>query len=104
MFSIPTLHEASLEKFRSIVFKQVSKKFVKSILRQINKERDGEVVDRDLLKQCVAVFGCMSDMLTMYKTQLEGPLLDNTKTFYKKKAQDWISQDTLPVYLLNVLY
>jgi len=97
--SIPTLHEAGLEKFRTIVFDQVCSDFVTAILGQINKEREGEVVDRDLLKKSVAVFGNMSEKLRIYVEMLETPLLSNTEAYYKNKSQQWIDEDTLPVYL-----
>lgn len=99
--SIPTLHEASLEKFRTLIFEGENDDFVAAILVQINKEREGEVVDRGLLKQCVAVFGKMGDKLRVYAERLERPLLESTRAFYAKKAQEWIAEDTLPVYLLK---
>ncbi|CAK9005115.1 Cullin-1 (OsCUL1) (OsCUL1-1) [Durusdinium trenchii] len=97
--SIPTLHESSLEKFRTLVFEQVKDEFVGGIVVQINKEREGEIVDRGLLKDCVAVFGKMSDKLKIYEEALEKPLLESSKDYYLNKSQDWIAEDTLPVYL-----
>ena len=99
--SFPALHEASLDKFRSLVFDAVSREFVAAILEQINREREGEVVDRDLLKQCVGVFGKMSDKLAVYNEELEVPLLESTRRYYEKKSQDWIEQDSLPTYLVK---
>ncbi|GBG26681.1 Cullin-1 [Hondaea fermentalgiana] len=97
--SLPELHEASLKLFRTIVFQEVKPAFVAAILAQINKERDGEVVDRFLLKQCVDIFGKMMPQLKVYTASLEEPLLADTREMYRKKAQEWIEQDALPEYL-----
>mmetsp|Transcript_16886 Transcript_16886/g.32946 ORF Transcript_16886/g.32946 Transcript_16886/m.32946 type:complete len:759 (+) Transcript_16886:693-2969(+) len=97
--SLPELHEASLKLFRQIVFEKVKTPFVEAILAQINKEREGEVVDRSLLKQCVEIFGEMMPQLKVYTSSLEEPLLDDTREVYRKKAQEWIEQDALPEYL-----
>lgn len=96
-----TLHDSSIDKFRNIVFNQVYTQCVKAILAEIDKEREGEVVDRDLLKRCVAVFTDLGDKTSLYEEKLEKPLLENSREFYKIKSQDWVQVDTLPAYLIK---
>mmetsp|Transcript_10011 Transcript_10011/g.17564 ORF Transcript_10011/g.17564 Transcript_10011/m.17564 type:complete len:759 (-) Transcript_10011:8-2284(-) len=99
--NVPGLHEASLEIFRRLVFSETVHPIVDAILVQINKEREGEVVDRDLLRQCVSVFGEMAESKAVYKESLEAPFLKASEEFYRVKSQDWINDDTLPQYLIK---
>jgi len=99
--SHPLLKESSLEKFRTKVFLPVCHNFVAAVLSIINKEREGEVVDRHLLKDSVAVFESMKEKSEIYREMLETPLLASSRAFYAAKAQDWINQETLQSYLIK---
>jgi len=98
--SVPSLHESSLAKFKSLVFDRVSEELTAGILTLINREREGEVIDRSLLKECIAVYSNVGDP-KVYQETLEAPFLENTRQFYSQRAQEWIAQDTTPVYLIK---
>ena len=62
-----------------------------AILGLIDKERDGEQIDRALLKNVLGIFievgmGTMDN----YQSDFEAFLLEETSAFYKRKAAAWI--------------
>jgi hypothetical protein len=48
-----------LQAFKTLVFDTIKGDIVSAVLKQVNRERDGETVDRALLKQAVSVFEAM---------------------------------------------
>lgn len=40
--SLPSLHEAALNAFRTVVFDQIKEPFVEAVLDLIHREREGE--------------------------------------------------------------
>ena len=62
-----------------------------AILALIDKERDGEQIDRALLKNVLGIFievgmGTMDN----YQSDFEAFLLEETSAFYQRKAAAWI--------------
>jgi cullin 1 len=48
--SLPTLEEAGVKLFKSVVFDNVKRECCTAILKLIDEERDGATVDRGLIK------------------------------------------------------
>jgi cullin 1 len=68
----------------------------------IDEERDGKVVDRDLLRQVVELFESMGmGSLDSYTADLEEPLLVTTREYYARKREEWIAKDSTPDYLIK---
>ena len=62
-------------------------------LALIEKERDGELIDRTLLKNILAIFIEVGmGGMECYERDFEVALLSETSTFYKRKAALWIDQ------------
>ena len=57
--SLPTLDESGLERFKTLVFDEVKKDGAAAMLAVVNREREGEEIDRSLLRACVEVFEAM---------------------------------------------
>ena len=73
-----------------------------AILALIDKERDGAVVDRGLIRQCVQLFeGMGMGSLDVYTQDFEEKLLAATREFYARKADAWITDDPTPSYLIK---
>lgn len=72
------------------------------LVKQIGKEREGEQIDRSLLRNVRDII-VEIDMDTMdrYKQDFETPLLDDTATYYRSKATHWIGVDTCTDYMLK---
>lgn len=76
---------------------------VTAILNQIRHERDGNVINRSVVKECVDVFQSLqyenTPTATIYKHDLEPPLLEASKAFYLKEGQDLANSCNTPEFL-----
>lgn len=75
-----------------------------AILQLIEKEREGDQIDRALLKNVLDIF-IEVGMNTMeaYEADFEAALLIETAEFYKRKAAAWIQvQDLQPLQTISV--
>lgn len=72
---------------------------------QIDKEREGEQIDRSLLKNVLDIFVeiGMGEM-ALYESDFEAHMLEDTADYYKSKATIWIESDSCPDYMLKVMY
>ena len=70
---------------------------------QIDKEREGEQIDRSLLKNILDIFVeiGMGDM-KHYENDFEVQMLEDTADYYRSKATIWIESDSCPDYMLKV--
>jgi cullin 1 len=68
--------------------------------QQINKEREGEQIDRELLKNVIDIFLEIGKGLKLYEQDFEALLCDSS-TYYNIKASTWISGDSCPEYMLK---
>ena len=73
-----------------------------ALLRLIKKERDGELIDRALVKNILGIFievgmGAMES----YDLDFEQHLLSETGAIYKSKAAEWVEQYSCPEYMLK---
>lgn len=77
---LPCLNDAGMRKFKTIVFDGVKKEVTTSILTMINDEREGRVIDRDLIKKCVQIYIQMGmGNLDAYEADFEVAFLDATR-------------------------
>ena len=69
---------------------------------QIDKEREGEQIDRSLLKNVLDIFVeiGMGEM-GQYEQDFEVHMLEDTADYYKSKAANWIEIDSCPDYMLK---
>lgn len=101
--NLPTLVEAGLSEFCTVLFTPIKVDLANAMLDLINKERDGDMVDRGTLRKCVEVFEAMGDgNLDVYRDDFQSLLLGSTKEYYARKAQAWIESDPTPVYAVKV--
>ncbi|XP_069155097.1 cullin-1-like [Solanum lycopersicum] len=54
--SLPTLNDVGLTCFDNLVYKELSSKAINAVIMLIAKERDGEQIDRALLKNVLDIF------------------------------------------------
>lgn len=69
---------------------------------QIDQEREGEQIDKALLKNVVDIFVeiGMGEM-NYYENDFEAHMLVETSAYYSRKASNWILEDSCPDYLLK---
>jgi cullin 4 len=85
---VVTLWEMGLMIFRRIILDvpEILTKVAEGILRKIERERRGELVDRGLLKSLVRMFTEMQ----IYQEAFEGVFLNSTTQFYKAQAFEYL--------------
>ena len=99
--SVTSIWDMGLELFRSHIVSPSSKvqyKTVDGILNLIEKERNGDAVDRGLLKSLLRM---LSD-LQIYIKVFEGRFLKETEEFYAKEGQKLVEELEIPAYMVHV--
>ncbi|KAF4323537.1 hypothetical protein JM18_001041 [Phytophthora kernoviae] len=101
--SLPTLDDAGLQSFDRMVFQKVKVRVKDAMIELIEKERNGEIIDTTLMRNCVEIFEVMGmKSLDVYQSCLETDLVATSATYYERKSKGWLSEDSTPVYLQKV--
>ncbi|XP_041115552.1 cullin-4A-like [Polyodon spathula] len=97
---LPSIWDTGLELFRSHIIsdKVVQSKTVDGILQLIERERNGEAVDRSLLRSLLTM---LSD-LQVYKDSFEQKFLKETHRLYAAEGQSLMQEREVPEYLHHV--
>ncbi|KOM33528.1 hypothetical protein LR48_Vigan01g308400 [Vigna angularis] len=109
--SLPPLNEVGLTCFRDLVYKEVNGKVRDAVISLINKvfllmkidqEREGEQIDRALLKNVLDIFVEIGmGQMDHYENDFETAMLKDTSAYYSRKASNWILEDSCPDYMLK---
>ncbi|NWV45304.1 CUL4A protein, partial [Daphoenositta chrysoptera] len=97
---LPSIWDMGLELFRNHIIsdKQVQTKTIDGILLLIERERNGEAVDRSLLRSLLSM---LSD-LQVYKESFEQRFLEDTNCLYAAEGQRLMQEREVPEYLHHV--
>lgn len=84
--------------------------FWNSLVWQVDKDRDGQIIDRTLVKNVLDIYielghdpaRNQSAPDPPYEKDFEDAFRQGTIDYYSKKAQTWIVEDTCPEYMLKV--
>ncbi|KAM3328331.1 hypothetical protein P3S68_033023 [Capsicum galapagoense] len=100
--SLPTLNEVGLTCFRDLVYKELNSKARDAVIVLIDQEREGEQIDRALLKNVLDIFVeiGMGEM-GYYENDFEDAMLKDTAAYYSRKASSWSVEDSCPDYMLK---
>ncbi|CAI0413509.1 unnamed protein product [Linum tenue] len=100
--SLPALNEVGLTCFRSLVYTEISGKARNAVIVLIDKEREGEQIDKALLKNVLDIFVEIGmGQMDCYEVDFEAPMLEDTGVYYSHKASNWIVDDSCPAYMLK---
>mmetsp|Transcript_14790 Transcript_14790/g.20982 ORF Transcript_14790/g.20982 Transcript_14790/m.20982 type:complete len:773 (-) Transcript_14790:2160-4478(-) len=100
--SLPTLSQAGLKHFKSHIYDEIKENTTASILSLINEEREGNIIEKTLVKSVVELYESMGmGSLDAYTSDFEKQLLDSTREYYAKKREEWIASDSTPDYLIK---
>jgi len=90
-------------------FLHVQSKLTGTILRLIEQERQGEMIDQDLVKQVVDSFlllGLNEDVtkvsFDVYKEHLAKAFLDAMWKYYEREPEPFLAEGTLSDYLRRI--
>ncbi|KAF6376074.1 cullin 4A [Rhinolophus ferrumequinum] len=97
---LPSIWDMGLELFRNHIIsdKMVQSKTIDGILLLIERERNGEAVDRSLLRSLLSM---LSD-LQVYKDSFELKFLEETNCLYAAEGQRLMQEREVPEYLNHV--
>lgn len=71
-----------------------------ALLEKIMQERDGEIVEKNILKEGIHLFVEMGlGSLQQYQDDFEKMFLQRTTEYYRALSQKWLSEDSAPEYL-----
>ena len=88
--------------FRDLVYAKLKNTAKDAILALVDKERDGEQIDRALVKNALGIFVEMGmGGMEAYEADFEAFLLLDTAKHYARKASLWIEEDSCPAYLVK---
>ena len=111
------LYQAGLKIFRALVLDPYRQKIQEAVIGQITKEREGQLIDRDLLKNSLLIFtqvGLTNVKLTkagssgsgfsyegavnysFYDRWFESELLEVSRLYYAAKITGWMSSLSFP--------
>ncbi|MCD7471287.1 Cullin-1 [Datura stramonium] len=100
--SLPSLNEVALTCFHDLVYQELRDKSINAVIVLIEKERDGEQIDRALLKNILDIFvGIGNGKMEYYVNDFEDPILRDTAAYYSRKASSWIDKYSYSNYLLK---
>lgn len=100
--SLPALNEVGLMCFREQVYQDIRNNVKDAVINLVDKEREGEQIDRALLKNVLGIFVEIGmGSMEFYEKDFEVPMLEDTASYYSRKAASWILEDSCPDYMLK---
>lgn len=104
LFFAPTMMHSRNVCAADDVYSDMKRKTRDAILKLIELEREGEQIDRTLLKNILGIFQEVGmGQMTCYQQDFEAQLLKTTAEYYKRKAAVWIEEDSCPDYMVCII-
>uniref|UniRef100_A0A0D9Y8K8 Cullin family profile domain-containing protein n=1 Tax=Oryza glumipatula TaxID=40148 RepID=A0A0D9Y8K8_9ORYZ len=100
--SLDSLKDLGWSSFRDLVFDKLKSTVATIVIGMIDDEREGNLIDRALLKNALDIYVEIGDsQLNYYSDDFEQSFLNGTTDYYSKKAQTWILENSCPEYMLK---
>ncbi|KAG2727147.1 hypothetical protein I3843_01G141500 [Carya illinoinensis] len=100
--SLPPLNDVGLTCFRDQVYQELNGKVRDAVISLIDQEREGEQIDRALLKNVLDIFVEIGmGNMEQYENDFEAAMLKDTAAYYSRKSSVWILEDSCPDYMLK---
>ncbi|KAK8682104.1 hypothetical protein V6N13_054501 [Hibiscus sabdariffa] len=100
---VPPLQESALLCFYDLVFGEFSDQIRDAVLSLIDREREGEDIDRALVKNIVSInVDVGQGSMEHYERDFEEAMFKATAAFYSTKAHSWIKNESYNDYMLKV--
>ena len=104
--NVPEIWDAGLLLFvKHIIRPPIKDHLIKAVLVQIQTERDGFVINRSAVKECVDVLLDLyesADGQTIYRRDLEPAILHESERFYKEEGERLLETCDAPEFLRRV--
>jgi cullin 1 len=104
VYDVYTLH---LVRWRDVLFTQVSSKVMDAVLKLVEKQRNGETIEYNQIKQVVESFVSLGldegdsskTTLDVYRFHFERPFLEATKLFYQNESKQFVAENSVVEYM-----
>merc|ERR1719300_1510752 len=105
------LAENGYRLFKAVVFDKNTEALRRTLLQFIESEGNGNIVKRELIKDCVYIFvGLGQELKTNYKgnelgiyqNDFQSHFIRETKKYYELTAEKWLQTKSTPEYLIEV--
>merc|ERR1719210_3121264 len=105
------LAENGYDIFKKEVFNKFKGELRDCLLRFVEADRSGDIVNPSLMKDCVYVFVDLgislptehkANNLAIYETEFQTAFINATKEYYQLASEKWLQQKSTPEYLVEV--
>ncbi|KAK0714819.1 ubiquitin-protein ligase-like protein [Lasiosphaeris hirsuta] len=104
IFDVYTLH---LVRWRDVLFEPVSGKVMGAVLMLVEKQRNGETIEYNQIKQVVESFVSLGlddtdvakTTLDVYRFSFERPFLQATRAFYQNESKQFVAENSVVEYM-----
>ncbi|KAF2762209.1 Cullin-domain-containing protein [Pseudovirgaria hyperparasitica] len=104
IYDIYTLH---LVRWKEDMFLGTQKSVMASVLKLVEKERNGETIERSQIKSVVDSFVSLGldesdsnkSTLDVYKEYFEKPFLEATAAYYQKESKEFLAENSVVEYM-----
>ncbi|KAH6634455.1 Cullin [Chaetomium sp. MPI-SDFR-AT-0129] len=104
IYDVYTLH---LVQWRDVLFTKVWEKVMAAVLKLVEKQRNGETIEHNQIKQVVDSFVSLGlddgdaskTTLDVYRYHFERPFLDATKLFYQNESKQFVAENSVVEYM-----
>ncbi|WCJ26040.1 cullin 1 [Euphorbia peplus] len=99
---LSSLNETGLNCFRDLVYQDVKGKATDIAIVLIDKEREGEQINRAVLKNVLGIYVEIGmGSMERYEEDFEASMIQDTGAYYSRKASIWILDDSCPDYMMK---
>ncbi|KAF5371252.1 hypothetical protein D9758_004235 [Tetrapyrgos nigripes] len=107
VYQVYTLALAQWKQHFFLPIQNENRKLAGAILRLIERQRNGEMIDQGLVKKVVFSFVSLGldngdpfkECLDVYKDHFETPFINATEEYYKKESEAFLASNTVSEYL-----
>ncbi|KAK4125459.1 Cullin-domain-containing protein [Parathielavia appendiculata] len=104
VYDVYTLH---LVQWRDVLFHHISTKVMEAVLKLVEKQRNGETIEHNQIKQVVDSFVSLGlddgdsskTTLDVYRFHFEKPFLEATKVFYQNESKQFVAENSVVEYM-----
>ncbi|CAH8392524.1 unnamed protein product [Eruca vesicaria subsp. sativa] len=97
--SLPSIEKVGMGYFRDLVYNKIQCKVREAVLALVDKEREGEDIDRKLMKRVLEFY--VEIGMERYEQDFETFMLKDTASYYSRKASSWIQEDSIHDYIFK---